>query len=205
MKKIFLAAMTALALCSYSYAQDDDYEEEDSPRAVATAPVQSQSAAKAVDGEAFMGVSLDLLGFLNGDLQRFGLVFRLAPNMELSAQIGLAIIGDEDGEDENSKKVDGSEGYTQISLGAGFDFFVATILLPISIGGDFIFTHYGEDNNALTFDVMFGMRAEIIKNFTINGKVGMLLNYHWWSSNRVDWNRVDFGLAARVNFIWFFL
>ena len=28
MKKMFLAAVTALALCSYSYAQDDEYEDE---------------------------------------------------------------------------------------------------------------------------------------------------------------------------------
>lgn len=33
MKKMFLAAITALALCSYSYAQDDyeDEYEEDAP------------------------------------------------------------------------------------------------------------------------------------------------------------------------------
>ena len=36
MKKIFLAAIMAMSLCSYSFAQDDDDEyEEDSPRAVA--------------------------------------------------------------------------------------------------------------------------------------------------------------------------
>lgn len=37
MKKIFLAALTAMALCSYSYAQDDEdeYEEDEAPAAAA--------------------------------------------------------------------------------------------------------------------------------------------------------------------------
>ena len=36
MKKIFLAALTAMALCSYSYAQDDEdeYEEDEAPAAL---------------------------------------------------------------------------------------------------------------------------------------------------------------------------
>ena len=40
MKKIFLAALTSLALCGYSYAQDDDdeYEEEETTEAVKPAP-----------------------------------------------------------------------------------------------------------------------------------------------------------------------
>ena len=46
MKKIFLAALMAMSLCSYSYAQDDDDEyEEDSPRAVAESTTSSSLAA----------------------------------------------------------------------------------------------------------------------------------------------------------------
>lgn len=211
MKKIFLAAVMAMSLCSYSFAQDDEDEyEEDSPRAVAeesSAPAKSAPAAKSAKsegGDAFMGISIDLLGMLDNDLHRIGLVFRLAQNMELTAHLGLNIVGDQEGEDQQGNKVEGPEGGAQIALGAGFDFFF-DMALPTSIGGDLIFTHWGEDNNQLNFDVMFGMRAEIIKNFAINGKVGFDIAYHWWTDGNVDWDRVDFGLAARVNFIWFFI
>ena len=151
MKKIFLAALVALAFSSYSYAQDDMYEE-DSPRAAAPAAPSYSEPAKSVrseGGDAFMGISLDLLGMLNNDVQRFGLVFKLAPDMELTGIIGLQIYGDVDGEDNEGKKVEGAEGGARISLGAGFDFFFETGILPISIGGDLIFTHLGEDNNEL--------------------------------------------------------
>ena len=212
MKKIFLAAVMAMSLCSYSFAQDDDDEyEEDSPRAAAVeTSSQSQAApAKAKvsreeGGSAFMGVSLDLLGLFDGDLRRFGLVFRLGENMELTAHFGLNIVGDQEGEDQQGNKQTGPEGGTQIALGAGFDFFF-DMALPASIGGDLLFTHWGEDNNQLDFDVMFGVRAEIVKNFTINGKVGFDIAYHWWTDGNVDWDRVDFGIATRVNFIWFFI
>jgi hypothetical protein len=215
MKKIFLVAMMAMSLCSYSFAQDDDDEyEEDSPRAAAvetttssySAPAKANAEKKSEDGEdAFMGISLELLGLFNGDLQRMGLVFRLAENMELTAHLGLAIFGDTDGETQDGHKIDGDDGYTQVSIGAGFDFFFNTGVLPISLGGDIIFTHFGEDNNQIDIAPMFGMRAEIIKNFTINGKVGFDIAYHWWSDGTNDYNKLNFGIASRVNFIWFFL
>lgn len=228
MKKIFLAALMAMSLCSYSYAQDDDDDEyeEDSPRAVAesTAPAKSTSvskSSKSEGGDAFMGVSLELLGLFHGDhdqIQRIGLVFRIAQNMELSAHVGLQIVGDSDGENQANEKVNGPEGGAKISLGAGFDYFI-DLVLPVSLGGDMIFTHFGEENNQLDFDVMFGARAEIIKNFTINGKVGFDMAYRWWTGeNNFDkkrlhpgenqtseWGRIDFGIAARINFIWFFI
>lgn len=215
MKKIFLAAVMAMSLCSYSFAQDDDDEyEEDSPRAAAaetttssySAPAKAKAEKKSDDGEeAFMGVSLELLGLLNGDLHRMGLVFRLAENMELTAHLGLAISGDTGGETQDGHKIDEDDGYAQIAIGAGFDFFFNAGLLPISIGGDLIFTHWGEDNNQLNIAPMFGMRAEIIKNFTINGKVGLNIAYNWWAEGTNDKNKLSFGLVSRVNFIWFFL
>lgn len=205
MKKIFLAALTALALCSYSYAQDDEYEE-DSPRAAATESSSSESSSiKSGSGDAFMGVSLDLLGFLNNDLKRFALVFKLSQQLELDIHLGLQITGDEEGEDGHGDKVDGAEGGGAFALGAGVDYFLPMGILPISIGGDLIFTHNGEDNNEIDIAPMFGIRAEIIKNFSINGKVGFDINYHWWSAGDVDWDRLDFGLKTRIDFIWFFI
>lgn len=205
MKKIFLAAVTALALCSYSYAQDDEYEE-DSPRAAATSESStSSSSIKSGSGDAFMGMSLDLLGFLNHDLKRFALIFKLSEQLELDVHLGLLITGDIEGEDGHGDKVDGDEGGGAFALGAGVDYFLPVGVLPLSLGGDIIFTHNREDDNELDFDVMLGLRAEIVKNFSINGKVGFDLNYHWWTAGDVDWDRLNFGLATRIDFIWFFL
>ena len=210
MKKIFLAALMAMSLCSYSYAQDDDDEyEEDSPRAVAESTTSSSYSApaakakKAEGGEGFLGVNLDLVS-LFGNLQRMGLVFRLAENMELTAIFGINIVGDTGGEDAAGNKIDADDGYTQVALGAGFDIFFQS-LLPISVGGDIIFTHWGEDNNQLDIEPMFGMRAEIIKNFSINGKVGFDIKYQWRSEGNNDIDKLSLGLATRVNLIWFFL
>lgn len=216
MKKVFLAALTALALCSYSYAQDDDEYEDDSPRAAAvesssessSGSFSTNSSVKSEKGDAFMGISIDLLGFLdNGrnELQRFALIFKLTPELELDVHLGLNIIGDVEGENAQGNKVDGNEGGGQFSLGAGVDYFLPLGVLPLSVGGDLIFTHNGEDNNELDITPMLGIRAEIIKNFCINGKVGFDFNYHWWTEGDVDWDQVHFGFATRVNFIWFFI
>ena len=217
MKKIFLAALMAMSLCSYSYAQDDDDEyEEDSPRAVAESTTSSSrststtKADKSEGGNALLGVNLNLLTMMDQEsiehsLQRMGLVFKLGQNMELTAYFGLKIVGDTEDDLPDGREVDEDNGYTQISLGAGFDYFFYEPLLPISVGGDFIFTHWGEDDNQINFDAMFGMRAEIIKNFSINGKVGLDLAYHWWTEGEVDKSVLAFDLAARVNLIWFFI
>lgn len=205
MKKIFLAALTALALCSYSYAQDDDEYEEDSPRAAASETSSTSSSIKSDNGDAFMGISLDLLGFLNNDLKRFALVFKLSQQLEINVHLGLVITGDVEGEDAQGNKVEGAEGGGAFALGAGVDYFLPMGVLPISLGGDLIFTHNGEDNNELDISPMFGIRAEIIKNFCINGKVGFDFNYHWWTDNNVDWDQLNFGLATRIDFIWFFI
>lgn len=219
MKKIFLAAIMAMSLCSYSFAQDDDDEyEEDSPRAVAesTSPAHSTSsttkANKSEGGESFLGINLELLGFIEGapeeigGLQRLGLVFKVAQNMELTAIFGLKIVGDTDGEDQQGNRLKFDDGYTQVSIGAGFDYIFDAPLLPISLGGDIIFTHWAEDNNQIDFTPLFGMRAEIIKNFSINGKAGFDIAYHWWTSaENNDYSKITFSVAARVNLIWFFI
>lgn len=206
MKKIFLAALTALALCSYSYAQDDDEYEEDSPRATASES-SSHSSAQKSSGEGFLGLSIDALGFLNdgGDLHRFGLVFKLMPNLELSARFGLAIYSDTDGEDGNGRKVDYDDGGVAIALGAGADYFLPIGNLPFCVGGEFLFTHQGEDNNYLDLIPMIGARAEIIKNFSITGKVGFDIDFHWWTDGNNDLDRIVFDVATRVDLIWFFI
>ena len=78
MKKMFLAAITALALCSYSYAQDDyeDEYEEDAPAREEAAPAVEEAEedeapapapaakpakkAKKSDGSAFLGIGMGL-------------------------------------------------------------------------------------------------------------------------------------------------
>lgn len=208
MKKIFLAALTALALCSYSYAQDDDEYEEDSPRAAASESSSYSSSAKKSSGEGFIGLSIDALGLLNdaGDLHRFGMVFKLTPSLELSARFGLAVYSDSDGENAAGNKVDNDDGGARIALGAGVDYFLPIGKLPFSVGGEFLFTHWGEDDNSLDLTPMVGARAEIIKNFCITGKVGFNLDFHWWTTeNGNDLSQTTLDIATRVDLIWFFI
>ena len=68
MKKMFLAAVTALALCSYSYAQDDEdeYEEDDAPAREEAPAIEEDDAPvaktekKQSSGDAFLGLGMGL-------------------------------------------------------------------------------------------------------------------------------------------------
>ena len=89
MKKIFLSAVIAMALCSYGYAQDEEeYEEEEAPAQVTKAPAyeeeeEEEEAApapkkekkkekKSSGNQGFFGIGLDRC-----ILQRPGNQFRL--------------------------------------------------------------------------------------------------------------------------------
>ena len=47
--------------------------------------------------------------------------------------------------------------------------------------------------------------AEIIKNFSITGKVGFDIDFHWWTDGNNDLDRIVFDVATRVDLIWFFI
>ena len=108
MKKIFLAALTAMALCSYSYAQDDDdeYEEDEAPAASsapapAPAPAASESSAKAApaqSGAGFMGLGIDIQETFAGATNQFYLTFKIMDDAESGDyEVKLSLKDDLDG------------------------------------------------------------------------------------------------------------
>ena len=216
MKKIFLAALTAMALCSYSYAQDDDdYEDEDEAPAASqsSAPAASQSsstAAPASAGGEMLGFGLSLTDALdNNGVQKFYITYRLG-TMDISGILGLYHHGETTRETKNpSGEVDRNDDYTQIQIGVGFDMIIAQLLLPITAGGEFIFSHWGEDNNQVTINVLAGFNANLVSHLYLNGKVGLGFDYINepvdGSNGNQDDSRLDIGLKTNVMLSWFFM
>lgn len=175
MKKIFLAAVTALALCSYSYAQDDEdeYEEEETTEAVkpapavedeeeedeAPAPVKKEKKKdkkkKKKSGEddgAFLGITIGIdqnnlidfePNFFIGDFSYVGVMLKITPEMMVTAKIGFAHFGETSLEVE-SFSADMEDGFTALALGAQFDYFLPTPLLPTSVSAGFMYASAGE-------------------------------------------------------------
>lgn len=228
MKKMFLAVLTSLALCSYGFAQDEDeYEEDEAPAKVekssdseyededeAPAPKKSKKEKSAPreavsTGEGFMAFGLDLVDAIDGlDAQKFFATFKIQPDMELSVIFALYSHGETTAE-YNGQEVDQGDDYTQVQLGVGFDWFLVQKLLPISVGGEFLFSHWYEDNNQITFNVLGGFRANLVSNFYLTGKVGLGIDY--FSETRltneanVDYSRLDFSFKTEAVLSWFFM
>lgn len=215
MKKIFLAALTAMALCSYSYAQDDDeYEEDDAPAATsqssAPAPAASESkapaAAPAASGAGFMGISMDIQETFGAGVPTFFLNFNIAPNMELYAILGMFHHGETSAERKaDGGEEDGQDDATAIDLGVGFDFVAAQMLLPISLGGELIFNHLGEDNNRFDINLLAGFRVNPVANFYLTAKAGLSFMYYSWEDAARDYSRFDFAFKTRFVATWFFM
>lgn len=220
MKKMFLAALTAMALCSYSYAQDDDeYEEDEAPAKVEKkakyveedeeedeAPAKSSKKAekkssKKGSGDAFMGLGVDL-GQAMGGQGRFNLSFKLNPSMELSAIIGFYHHGATT-VSTPAGDVDGDDNYTALSLGIGFDYYLGTPFVPTSIGGQIVYNSFGEDDSMIEFNIIFGAHAELVKNVVLTGNVGLDINYIMGKEGDSDTSRLDFGLKPGINLTWY--
>lgn len=233
MKKMFLAAITALAFCSYSYAQDDEYEdeyEEEAPARVeeepapaieeeeeAPAPKVEKKANKSSSGGAFMGIGMGL----TTDFDQLNLKFKLNESMMVTAIFGLLSHGETTYTTTTNgveAETDAGDDYTEIAIGAGFDYFLPTPLLPTSAGIELIYASNGEQENGagekfsssdLLINIMFGAHAEIIPNMILSGKVGFGID--WFSSEytagtqKTEASRVDFGLKAGVYASWFFM
>ena len=161
MKKMFLAALTALALCNYTYAQDDEeeYEEEDAPARVEApaaddeedeAPAKPAKAAKKAksDGSAFLGFGMGLTSNFNDlQLKQIDVKVKLNENMMVTGIIGLYHHGETSTETKAggaTVETDAGDNYTGIAIGAGFDYFLPMPLLPASAGIDLIYVSNGE-------------------------------------------------------------
>ena len=215
MKKLFLAALTAMALCSYGYAQDDDDDdyEDEAPAAPAPAPAPAASqssapaAAPAQSGAGFLGLGVDLSGAItNGGLERFYVTFNIAPNMELSVILGLYHHGETTRENKaTGGEADQGDDYTQLALGVGFDMVIAQMLLPVTAGGELIYTHWGEDNMQLTLNALVGFRANLVANLYLTGKVGLGFDYYDVETANQEDSRLDVGFKTAVLLHWFFM
>lgn len=223
MKKFFLTLVASLALCSYSYAQDDDdeYEDDDTP-AVSSAPssqatepaASTASTSTAKDGGEMLGFGLELLGTLDAidddNLQKFYVTFKLFPDMEISAIFGLYHRGEKTRKTKNpAGETDLNDDRTQLQLGVGFDYFITEILLPISVGGEFLFSHWQEDGNQVTLNAFAGLRANLVSHLYLSGKLGFGFDYirepvEGSNHNQVD-ARFDLGFKTQVQLHWFFL
>ena len=169
MKKIFLSAVIALALCSYGYAQDDEeYEEEDEVPAKVVkkaaveeeeeeeedeAPVAKKKEKKAKKNsgdQGFFGIGLDLTGLISRD-NVINFTFRLNDDMMLSAIFGFQHYG-ESTVSSGGQDADLEDDATVISVGAAFDYIVAQKFIPFSIGGEFLYNSLpdGEGPDAVT-------------------------------------------------------
>lgn len=221
MKKIFLAAVTALALSSYSYAQDDEeYEEDEAPAKVEKkkvveddeeeeaeeeAPVKKEKKSKK-SGGPFVGFGIDMkdaiIGGLDGSVARFNVAFKLNPAMELSAIFGFYHHG-ETTADVAGTEVGAQDNYTALSIGIGFDYYLGTPILPTSIGGQLIYDSFNEDDGALEINVIFGLHAELVKNVVLSGEVGLGFTYLMGKEGEADTSRLDFGVAPGIKCTWY--
>lgn len=248
MKKMFLAAITALALCSYSYAQDDEdeYEEEETTEAVKPAPAvedEEEEAAPAPkkakkekkkkkssdgDGSGFLGITVGLdqnniidltPGYFIGDFNYLGVMFKVTPEIMITAKFGFAHHGESTYTPPEGADVDLEDDYTAIAFGAQFDYFLPTPLLPTSVSADFMYASAGErtDNegnkesaSAVMFGVMFNAHAPVTDNFFITGSVGLGFELPGEEGkdpegNKEELNRMDVGIKAGISFGWFFM
>lgn len=210
MKKMLLAVLTAFAMCSYSYAQDEEeYEEDEAPAKVEkkkkSSSSDSGSEVESADGNLALG--MDLMDLFDGvryeHLPKFYVTFALLPNLELSGIFAFHHHGETTG-DNNHEHNDNS---TQIQLGVGADYFITKLALPISVGGEFLFSHWSEDNNQLDFNAMAGTRVKIVDGFYVSPKIGLSINVIMddHGAGHEDDLRVDFGLATGIMMHWFFM
>ena len=166
MKKMFLAAITALALCSYSYAQDDYEDEygEDAPAREEAAPAVEEAEedeapapapaakpaknAKKSDGSAFLGIGMGLTSnFADKGLKEIDVKIKLNESMMVTAILGLYHYGETSTENKTPAgtiTTDAGDNHTGLAIGAGFDYFLPMPLLPASAGIDLIYVSNGE-------------------------------------------------------------
>ncbi len=234
MKKMFIAALTAMAMCSYSYAQDDEdeyeeeteevqkpakkaaVEEEEEEEEEAPAPKAAKKEKKseprvAVDaGSGTLGFQLDMVSAFNGD-PKFYITYKISSDMEASLILGLNMHGETE-----VNNIGYQDDYTALTIGAGFDFFLTKKLLPISVGAEIIYAGLANDFDAATglviedkslieINLLGGFRTEISDHFYVTAKAGLSIGMYSWSEGAFDGSRTDVGLKAEAQMGWFFL
>lgn len=232
MKKMFLAAVTALALCSYSYAQDEEYEDEYEDDAPAReeapaieeddAPVaKTEQKAKSSSGDAFLGLGMGL----TDSFQQIHIKYKISSTLTATGILLLNHHGETTYE-AGGVEVDMGDDYTAFGIGAGIDYYLDTPVLPTSVGAELAYISNGEQllsndgvtkttlsSGSLNINLMFGVHAELVKNFELSGKAGLGLEYNFSETNssnanssvKTETSYLSFGLKAGVYATWFFL
>lgn len=230
MKKMFIAALTAMAMCSYSYAQDDEdeyeeeteevqkpakkaaveeeEEEEEAPAPKAEKKSEPRTAVNA--GQGMLGFQMDMVSAFNGD-PRFYVTYKISSDMEASLILGLNMHGETE---VNSTGY--QDDYTALTIGAAFDYFLVQKLMPISVGAEILYSTLPnsidavinlpiEDQSKIEINLMGGFRTEISENFYLTGKVGLSIGLYSWKEATFDGSRTDVGLKTEANLAWFFM
>ncbi len=232
MKKAFLAVITALSLAGFSYAQDDEYEEEEvvyedeapAPAAKASgkqkvvyeevdedeeadvpaAPAKKKKASKpSVPNEnGTFGVGAELIG-----LDRIRLVYNLNASMAI---VGLLDFGyqsvDVPGRTHSDGSTDvASESAWEAAIGAGFMYTMPTPVLPVFGEADLVIGTTYEDHFTFDMDLFFGVKASIIKGLELAGQAGIMFGYESWDVGVTDFSAFSMGLGAKVYATWYFM
>jgi opacity protein-like surface antigen len=231
MKKMFLAAVTALALCSYSYAQDDEdeYEEDDAPAREEAPAIEEDDAPvaktekKQSSGDAFLGLGMGL----TDSYQQIHIKYKINASLTATGILLLNHHGESTYE-AGGVEVDMGDDYTAFGIGAGIDYNLDTPVLPTTVGAEIAYISNGEQllsNDGMTkstlssgnldINLMFGVHAELVKNFELSGKAGLGFVYSSSTTKttviatntntETEMSNLSFGLKAGVYATWFFL
>lgn len=217
MKKMFIAALTAMAMCSYGYAQDDEDEYEEETEEVQApvkkaAPVEEEeeeeeapapkAAAKSPSSGSGSGLSFGLGVGITTDYNELNAKIKLNQDMEVTAILGLQTHGATTTE-AAGVSTDGTDDYTAFMIGAGFDYYLTMPLMPISAGITLAYASGGEktvDANTtssesdLLINIMFGVHAQLAPNLVLSGKAGFGIDYNMGELNVTN----QFGQTATL-------
>ena len=193
--------------------EDEAYEEEEeeAPRK------ESKPKKPRAPGDPFIGLGFDLIS-----LNHATVVVKLNENMEVSAILGLKKLGETEYETGNNTTKGGDDAMT-LSIGAGFDYllgkFEPTTIEP-SIGGELVLDYTSmsandASNMTINFNILFGVRGELVKNLFLSGKTGLNIDYTSTSATQnvagkdteTTGSKLDFGfnMETRVYVTWFFM
>jgi hypothetical protein len=200
--------------------EEEEEEEEEAP----VAKKEKKKAKKSSGSHGFFGISvgIDQNPFADveggtiprvGDFSHLDLKLRINDDIMLGILIGLAHSGATTTTVDGTDLPEADDAYTPILIGAQFDYFLPTPLLPTSIGADIIYASLGEvqkvSASALMIDILYSAHAELVKNLILTGKVGIGIEYLMTEDNsgqqKQETSRLDFGVKAGIALSWFII
>ncbi len=158
----------------------------------------------------FFGIGLDLEGLLNSNYN-IRASFRLNESMELSAILGLWHHGETTAK-TGGVEADAKDNHTLLNIGAAFDYYLMQNLIPLSVGGELIYSmdSDGSGDNANDYsqfqiNILAGAHAKLVENLYLTGNAGLSIQYIGADNGTTEASRWDVGLCTRVYLSWFVL